>query len=172
MGPGDLGVKVGHFRPVDLLETGGAAPLPRARLGYTTSSCGLCGRESVEQLCAWLAPLTETEPIALRVLAAVPDEDLGEGSAVNDAAARIGAVVAIALVPALVGAGSCRTWAAALDRGFGPAMITIGVVCGLAALVAGLFVSSGRPTASHRFVPPAPDHGCAVPCRVEPAVTR
>jgi EmrB/QacA subfamily drug resistance transporter len=110
-------------------------------------------------------------PLTAAVLAAVPDEDLGEGTAVNDAAARIGAVVAIALVPALVGASSGRTWAAALERGFGPAMVVIGAVCGLAALVAGLFVSS-RPTASHRFVPPAPDHGCAVPCRVEPAVTR
>jgi FdhD protein len=59
------------------VETGGAAPQPRPRLGNTTSSCGLCGSESIAQLSAWLAPLPETEPIALRVIAGVPHAVMG-----------------------------------------------------------------------------------------------
>ena len=39
-------------------------------------------------------------PLTAAVLAAVDDADLGEASAVNDAASRVGAVIAIALVPA------------------------------------------------------------------------
>ena len=55
------------------VETGGRAPVPTPRLGNTTSSCGLCGSETIDQLCAQLAPLPDTAPISLAVLAAVPD---------------------------------------------------------------------------------------------------
>ena len=53
-------------------------------------------------------------PLTAAVLAAISDTDLGEASAVNDAAARIGAVVAIALVPALIGGA---TWQYGSVRG-------------------------------------------------------
>ena len=43
-------------------------------------------------------------PLTAAVLAAVGDADLGEASAINDAASRVGGVIAIALVPALIGA--------------------------------------------------------------------
>ena len=45
-------------------------------------------------------------PLTAGVLAAVDDSDLGEASAINDAASRVGGVVLVALVPALLGAGS------------------------------------------------------------------
>lgn len=54
------------------VETGGVAPTPRPRLGNTTSSCGLCGNDSIDELCARLEPLPDTPPIALDVLASVP----------------------------------------------------------------------------------------------------
>jgi len=54
------------------VETGGRAPAPTPRLGTTTSSCGLCGSESIDLLAARLAPLPEAPPIPLEVLAAVP----------------------------------------------------------------------------------------------------
>ena len=55
------------------VETGGRAPAPRPRLGNTTSSCGLCGNDAIDELCARLEPLPACEPIALSVLHAIPD---------------------------------------------------------------------------------------------------
>lgn len=59
------------------VETGGRAPVPRPRLGNTTSSCGLCGNDAIDELCALLAPLPDTAPIPLEVVAAMPDAVLG-----------------------------------------------------------------------------------------------
>ena len=59
------------------VETGGRAPTPQPRLGNTTSSCGLCGSEAIDQLCDRLLPLPPTSPIELSVLAAMPDRVLG-----------------------------------------------------------------------------------------------
>lgn len=56
------------------VETGGRAPVPTPRLTTTTSSCGLCGSQSIDELTARLAPLPFAEPFALDVLAAVPDQ--------------------------------------------------------------------------------------------------
>jgi FdhD protein len=56
------------------VETGGRAPVPTPRLTTTTSSCGLCGSQSIDELTARLAPLPFTDPFALDVLAAVPDQ--------------------------------------------------------------------------------------------------
>jgi FdhD protein len=52
--------------------TGGRAPVPQPRLTTTTSSCGLCGTASIDDLCARLSPLDPPEPIPLEVLAEVP----------------------------------------------------------------------------------------------------
>jgi FdhD protein len=59
------------------VETGGVAPTPTPRLGNTTSSCGVCGSESIDQLCTWLRPLARLPSIPLGVLAAIPDAVLG-----------------------------------------------------------------------------------------------
>lgn len=62
------------------VETGGRAPVPTPRLGTTTSSCGLCGSDSIDALCERLEPLAPTRPIRLDVLAGVPKEVLnGQG---------------------------------------------------------------------------------------------
>jgi FdhD protein len=55
------------------VETGGRAPVPLPRLTTTTSSCGLCGSQSIGELAACLDPLPTTEPFRLDVLAAVPE---------------------------------------------------------------------------------------------------
>lgn len=55
------------------VDTGGRAPEPRPRLGNTTSSCGVCGNDAIDELCAALAPLPATPPIALDVLMATPE---------------------------------------------------------------------------------------------------
>ncbi len=55
-------------------------------------------------------------PLTAGVLAAVDDGDLGEASAINDAASRIGGVILVALVPALLGAGGAPGLARAARR--------------------------------------------------------
>jgi FdhD protein len=62
------------------VETGGRAPTPTPRLGNTTSSCGLCGNDAIDQLCDVLMPLPDTVPIPLSVLAAMPARVLGAQS--------------------------------------------------------------------------------------------
>ncbi|MFC7275814.1 DHA2 family efflux MFS transporter permease subunit [Paractinoplanes rhizophilus] len=102
-------------------------------------------------------------PLTAAVLAAVDDADLGEASAVNDAASRVGAVLAVAAVPLLVGAGSGDLGNALVD-GFRPAMLVLAVVCALSALVTAVFVSDRRAVAAAPPIPaPAPHHGCALP---------
>ena len=61
------------------VETGGVAPVPTARLTTTTASCGICGSESIADLCERLAPLATT-PIEVEVLAKVPSRVLAEQS--------------------------------------------------------------------------------------------
>jgi FdhD protein len=55
------------------VDTAGQAPPPTPRLGPTTSACGLCGSATLTDLQLRLAPLPPVVPIALDVLAAVPD---------------------------------------------------------------------------------------------------
>jgi FdhD protein len=50
------------------VETGGQAPTPTPRLTPTTSSCGLCGSATLEELADRLAPLPPSEPFAPDVL--------------------------------------------------------------------------------------------------------
>lgn len=43
------------------VETGGRAPVPTPRLGTTTSSCGVCGTESIDVLAERLSPLSSDQ---------------------------------------------------------------------------------------------------------------
>jgi FdhD protein len=85
------------------VDTGGVAAVPIARLGTTSSSCGLCGSVQLDELRSRLDPLAPTEPIPLQVLlavcAAVPDQQplFRATGAVHAAAAfdREGQVLAV-----------------------------------------------------------------------------
>jgi FdhD protein len=55
------------------VETGHRAPVPTARVATTTSSCGLCGSASIDDLRRRLHPLPAHEPFPLDVLAAAPE---------------------------------------------------------------------------------------------------
>ena len=57
------------------VDTGGRAPVPVPRLGTTTSSCGLCGSTSLDELGTRLDPLSPSVGpiIDLEVLASMPD---------------------------------------------------------------------------------------------------
>jgi FdhD protein len=75
------------------VETGGRAPEPTPRLGTTSSSCGWCGSEQIDDLVIKFDSLPEREPFEIDVLAGIPDavrgkQDLfGETGAVHGAAA-------------------------------------------------------------------------------------
>jgi EmrB/QacA subfamily drug resistance transporter len=83
-------------------------------------------------------------PLTAAVLAAVRDVDLGEASAINDTASRIGGVIAVAIAPALIGWGGGRSLADALVRGFEPAMIAMGGLCIAGAVLTAVLVSDER----------------------------
>jgi FdhD protein len=83
----------GEFNVVTV-ETGGRAPVPVPRLGMTSSSCGLCGRDQLDALTARLTPFAaDRQEVAVEVLASVPAKVLGgqglfgETGAVHGAAA-------------------------------------------------------------------------------------
>jgi MFS family permease len=88
-------------------------------------------------------------PLTAAVLAAVRDVDLGEAAAINDAASRIGGVVAVAIAPALIGAGRGRGLADALVHGFQPAMLAMGGVCAVGAVLTAVLVSDERTARRH-----------------------
>lgn len=75
------------------VETGGRAPTPTPRLTTTTSSCGLCGSTTLDELVDRLAPLPAGEPFSPEVLleatakAAVDQELFAATGAVHAAAA-------------------------------------------------------------------------------------
>lgn len=54
------------------VETGGLAPPPTPRLGSTSSSCGWCGNDQLDEMTARLSPLADSEPIPIHVLGKVP----------------------------------------------------------------------------------------------------
>jgi MFS family permease len=101
-------------------------------------------------------------PLTAGVLAAVDDSDLGEASAINDAASRVGGVVLVALVPALLGAGGSPDLGGPLAANYRSAMLVMAGLSVVAAILAAWFVPSRRKTGQHA-VPGPRLHACAVP---------
>jgi FdhD protein len=55
------------------VDTGGTAPPPVARLGTTTSSCGWCGTDAIDDVAGRLPPLAASPPVPAEVLVTVPE---------------------------------------------------------------------------------------------------
>jgi EmrB/QacA subfamily drug resistance transporter len=103
-------------------------------------------------------------PLTAAVLAAVEDRHLGVGSAVNNAVARIGGLISVAVLPAAAGLARAAT-PAAFQAGYTRALTLAAVVCAAGGLVALLTIRGG---AMVRPVPIVhPSHGCG-----DPALTR
>jgi EmrB/QacA subfamily drug resistance transporter len=105
-------------------------------------------------------------PLTAGVLAAVDDSDLGEASAINDAASRVGGVVMVALVPALLAAGDAQNLGAPLAAHYRSAMLVMAGLSVAAAAITAAFVARSLPAAAPRPAMSPRIHGCAVP---EPA---
>jgi hypothetical protein len=101
-------------------------------------------------------------PLTAAVLASVNDADLGIASAINSAAAWVGGVVVIAIVPALIGASGGQHLAHALAYGYQPAMIAMAGLSVVCALITGVQVPDDR-VASPQLAPHPRPHGCAFP---------
>jgi len=54
------------------VDTGGKAAVPTPRLGTTSSSCGWCGSDQLDDMCARLEPVPATEPMPLELVGRVP----------------------------------------------------------------------------------------------------
>jgi FdhD protein len=62
------------------VETGGRAPTPTPRLGNVSSSCGWCGSEQLDELCARLESLAPTATVDLDIIGSIADRVLdGQG---------------------------------------------------------------------------------------------
>jgi FdhD protein len=55
------------------VDTGGRAPTPTPRLGTTSSSCGWCGSQHLDDMCERMAPLPNSEAMPLDLLRRIPD---------------------------------------------------------------------------------------------------
>jgi len=107
-------------------------------------------------------------PLTAGVLAAVEDTDLGAASAINDASSRVGGVVMVALVPALLGAGDARSLAAPLAAHYQTAMLVMAGLSVAAAVITAVYVTRSLPPTAGRLTVTPRVHGCAVP---EPVTT-
>jgi FdhD protein len=129
----------GEFNVVTV-ETGGRAPVPAPRLGMTSSSCGLCGRDQLDALTARLVPFAaDREQVPVDVLAAVPAKVLdGQGlfgaTGAVHAAAAFDAEGSIVLTREDVGRHN------AVDKVVG-AMLLDGTLPARSGLTRGLFIS-------------------------------
>ena len=117
------------------VETGGVAPVPSPRLGPTSSSCGWCGSDQLDELCERLDPLPELDPIGLDVLQTVPEavrrrQDLFDATGAVHGAAVFGASGEVTIVREDVGRHN------AVDKVVGATVLNGGTAAGH-----GLFVS-------------------------------
>ncbi|MEU4419963.1 MFS transporter [Actinoplanes sp. NPDC024001] len=99
-------------------------------------------------------------PLTAGVLAAVDDSDLGEASAINDAASRVGGVVLVGLVPVLLGVSGAPDLGGPLAANYRFAMLVLAALTAAAALLTALFVPSNR--RGQPLVPNPRVHACAV----------
>jgi EmrB/QacA subfamily drug resistance transporter len=103
-------------------------------------------------------------PLTTAVLAAIDDHHLGIGSAINNAVARIGSLLAIAVLPAAAGLAA-DGGGLDLDDGFGRAMVISAVLCVIGGVIAWLTIRTATPVRDITLATPA--MSCGPSCLVE-----
>lgn len=103
-------------------------------------------------------------PLTSTALGSVPEAQAGLASGVNNAVARTGTLLMIAVLPALTGIdGGGFGDAAVMQPAFRTAMILCAVLLALGGVLSALFIRSARPTAPGEAPPVScPPHHCAV----------
>jgi hypothetical protein len=95
-------------------------------------------------------------PLTAAVLAAIDDHHAGVGSAINNAAARIASLLAIAVVPAAVGLSDDFL------TGYRRALVLSGVLAAAGGLIGYLTIRTAAPVEPATSVPVGPS--CHDPC--------
>ena len=113
-------------------------------------------------LAATVAPLTTT------ALSSVADEHAGLASAVNNDVARVGSLVAVAVLPPLAGiSGSAYLRAADLSDGFHKAILIAASLCVVGGVLAAVGIRNPQP--AHGSVAGQPEGGACFHCALDAA---
>jgi EmrB/QacA subfamily drug resistance transporter len=158
-GAGQLGQRVGPRLPMTvgpLVAAAGIALFSGVAPGDTYWSGVLPGA-----VVFGLGLALTVAPLTAAVLASVGDAFTGVASGVNNAAARLAGLLAVASLPALAGISGAGSMAAGLDRGFTDAMWISAAVCACGGIVAAVLVRDA--VRARSIVPPSLVHPCQDP---------
>jgi EmrB/QacA subfamily drug resistance transporter len=106
---------------------------------------------------------TTVAPLTATALGALPDRQAGLASAVNNDVARLGSLLAVAVLPAISGiSGSAYLNPTKLSSGFRTATLVAGGLCMLGGVIAGLGIRNPARIAGHETAEGAQCHHCAL----------
>ena len=108
-------------------------------------------------------------PLTAAVMGAVEERHLGVGSGVNNAVARIGTLLSVALLPLAGGLGDLSPADPAYRDGISRALLLSAALCVVGGLIA--FATVRRAAAVGSVTQPSVIHACADPAVREPAVS-
>jgi len=147
-----------------VVVAGGLAMLSRLRPGDGYLSAVLPGVVVVGLGLALTVP-----PLTAAVMGAVEERHMGAGSGVNNAVARIGTLLSVALLPLAGGLGELAPDDPAYRDGISRALLLSAALCVVGGVIALLTVR--RAAAVDAVVQPSVSHACADPAVCEAAVS-